>query len=389
MKRGTQGNSKFRALARRLDVRDYVVVGLLECLWHLCARETPCGDLGRLPNHRIAMGIDWEGDPDDLVDALTECGWLDESEEYRLVVHDWHEHADETLRKQLLRTARAFVTGPIRPKVSDNGGQRRTTADNGGQRLPLADSGSRCPPHARPLPEPEPCQSHDDDEYGVRESAAPEPTGEGSSSSLPAAPAGNSSPAGAAPTPGAPEPPPGVQLKMPPHRQRAAELYHEGGKQAVSAWYGGLLDGEGFERWKDELEHHLETGRGVTVAELLATAEETKRRWAAKGSQGPRTMPWFYNTLRDRLNPPPPASVTHPAPEPDEADDFAAPAGAPPPPVRQKIVSRGIPAAVSETDRLLAAGPGSPEWEAQPAVMRQALRRRWETLRAASTGGRP
>ena len=54
------------------------------------------------------MGYD--GDADELVAALVDCHWLDRHEVYRLVVHDWHDHAPNYLRGNLARHGRPFVT---------------------------------------------------------------------------------------------------------------------------------------------------------------------------------------------------------------------------------------------------------------------------------------
>jgi hypothetical protein len=47
--------------------------------------------------------VDWEGDADQLIEALIECGWIDSSDQYRLVVHDWHEHCPTYVRGGLAK----------------------------------------------------------------------------------------------------------------------------------------------------------------------------------------------------------------------------------------------------------------------------------------------
>ena len=131
-------------LARQLDVPHYVAVGILECLWHLCARETPAGDIGKLSNLEIALGIDWRGDPDDLVNVLTERGWIDRCDDSRrLILHDWLEHCDNTVKKALQRKGLAIASKRVE-KCLEMSGNVQTTADKNALPLPL------------PLPEPEP-----------------------------------------------------------------------------------------------------------------------------------------------------------------------------------------------------------------------------------------
>ena len=143
MKREAVGNTKMKKLCKRLGCRLYMSIGILEGLWHLTAREAPQGDIGKLSNEDIALGLDYEGDADKLIDALVECHWLDESPDNRLVVHDWHEHADDAVKKRLMRTHRPFLSGYV-----------QTTAAIGGQRQPSADNGSLPVPVPEPVPEP-------------------------------------------------------------------------------------------------------------------------------------------------------------------------------------------------------------------------------------------
>ncbi len=93
MKHSTPDSMKFKRLQRRLGESKRGTVGLLELLWIAALNNAKRGDIGRYTNEEIAIECDWEGDPDDLVDALIATGWLDESSEHRLVIHDWPQHA--------------------------------------------------------------------------------------------------------------------------------------------------------------------------------------------------------------------------------------------------------------------------------------------------------
>lgn len=99
MKAGTTNLIKFKKLHRRLGFRtNRETVGLLETLWQLVARDAPRGDIGKFDNESIAIGLEWEEDPDQLVEWLVETQWLDACDEHRLIVHDWHEHAPNYVR---------------------------------------------------------------------------------------------------------------------------------------------------------------------------------------------------------------------------------------------------------------------------------------------------
>lgn len=104
MKRGTPEHPKTVRLSRILDIERWGAIGLLEGLWHFAARYAIQGDIGRWSNQEIADGIGWHGrhgTPDALVAALVEARFLDESPEHRLLIHDWADHCDESVRKTL------------------------------------------------------------------------------------------------------------------------------------------------------------------------------------------------------------------------------------------------------------------------------------------------
>ena len=133
MKRGTDLKTKFAMLKARLGLRTYEVKGLLQALWDMTTENAPLGDIGRFTDEEIAAGIEWPLErAEELVQALVYTHWLDEHDGHRLVVHDWHEHCEEWLRKRLERMGiEAFATGPIRKA-------QPPPADNGEKRLPPA-----------------------------------------------------------------------------------------------------------------------------------------------------------------------------------------------------------------------------------------------------------
>ena len=103
MKHQTPDSMKFKRLQRRLGESKRGIAGLLELLWISVQVNTPQGDIGRFSNEEIAIECDWPGDPELLVTALVETGWLDECDVNRLLVHDWKEHCPGWVRRQLAR----------------------------------------------------------------------------------------------------------------------------------------------------------------------------------------------------------------------------------------------------------------------------------------------
>jgi hypothetical protein len=110
MKRGTPEHPKVVRFAKLLRVRRHVAVGLLEMLWHLTARYTPAGDVGKWSDEEIATALDWDGDPARLLQAFVVAGLLEPHPTHRLIVHDWAEHADDGVRLLLKRRGQSFVT---------------------------------------------------------------------------------------------------------------------------------------------------------------------------------------------------------------------------------------------------------------------------------------
>jgi len=124
MKREAMTHTKMKRLCRRFNMAQWQGVGVLESLWHLTARETPRGNLGKLSDEDIALAIDYRGDEGQLITALVDSGWLDRDGAERLVVHDWADHADDAVHMRLARNREFFVGGKP-PKISRLTGRER------------------------------------------------------------------------------------------------------------------------------------------------------------------------------------------------------------------------------------------------------------------------
>jgi hypothetical protein len=117
MKRGTPEHPKTKLLAQLLNVDLSTAVGLLELLWHFTAKYAPQGDIGRYSDKQIAAALHWhrrsgkKGVPTEvrLRSALVQAEFMDTSLHHRLVVHDWNEHADQSVKRMLARRRLSFV----------------------------------------------------------------------------------------------------------------------------------------------------------------------------------------------------------------------------------------------------------------------------------------
>lgn len=109
MKRGTPRHPKVTDLSARLKITHYAAVGLLEMLWHFAAEFCHAGDVGRFSDEAISKALCWDGTSSKLISSLTDSGWLDVCECHRLRIHDWPDHADQTVERVLKGRGQSFL----------------------------------------------------------------------------------------------------------------------------------------------------------------------------------------------------------------------------------------------------------------------------------------
>ena len=113
---------KFKKLCRRLypdmdkDMRHVLVTGHLELLWHSTQSNAPAGDIGRYSDEEIAIEVRWPEEPERLISALVECGWIDPCTEHRFVIHDWADHCPNWVKGSLKRHGKPLVSAKEPPK---------------------------------------------------------------------------------------------------------------------------------------------------------------------------------------------------------------------------------------------------------------------------------
>lgn len=143
MKRGTPDHPKVFDLCDRLGCDRPTAIGYLEMLWHFTAKYAPQGDIGRYSDHRIEAALDWfgRGKPaGKLMRALVDSRWIDRDGKYRLAIHDWSSHADESVRLRLKRAGLSFVC----------------VGENVSEQSPVSVGDSIATKTPLPVPEPEP-----------------------------------------------------------------------------------------------------------------------------------------------------------------------------------------------------------------------------------------
>lgn len=113
MKRKTIQHRKMLALYRILGVRHAEAVGLMEMLWQWTAEMCPTGAIGAYTDVDIAAASGWEGDPSAFVEALKspQVRFVESHKGYRLVVHDWSQHCEDSVHKRLEYNKERFWDG--------------------------------------------------------------------------------------------------------------------------------------------------------------------------------------------------------------------------------------------------------------------------------------
>ena len=100
MKQGVPRHPKTLALRALLGCRLRDAIGYLNLLWEFTVEYAERGDVGRWPDDVIEQACDWDGARGELVAALVEAGWLDRCARFRLIVHDWVDHAPRFIARR-------------------------------------------------------------------------------------------------------------------------------------------------------------------------------------------------------------------------------------------------------------------------------------------------
>lgn len=110
MKLDALDHPKTLDFAARLDISLPLAIGHLELLWAFTATKTPHGNIGKWADGAIARGAHWQGDPQVFVQALIDAGFLDHSENHRLLVHDWSHHSPNWVKAKLRKLDEPFAS---------------------------------------------------------------------------------------------------------------------------------------------------------------------------------------------------------------------------------------------------------------------------------------
>lgn len=114
---------KTRRAARLLGIQRVHLVGHLHALWWWAMDYAPSGSLAGFDPADIADAMEWEGDPDALVDALVTCGigdgagFLEQDAAGDLTIHDWDAYAGDRSRATTARAEWDAIRSRVAPRV--------------------------------------------------------------------------------------------------------------------------------------------------------------------------------------------------------------------------------------------------------------------------------
>ncbi len=109
---------KTKKMARKLGETIPSTIGRLHFLWWWAMDYAQTGDLSKFEPSDIADAVMWDGNPNEVLTALIESGFIDACEDGTLAIHDWNDYAgrlidkrkQNTERKRLSRERHADVT---------------------------------------------------------------------------------------------------------------------------------------------------------------------------------------------------------------------------------------------------------------------------------------
>ena len=90
---------KTKKFARFLKINLPTAIGHLHLLWWWALDFAQDGDLNRYDPHDISDAMQWDGDENELIEALVSAGFIDDTEEGKKL-HDWGVYAGKLIEKK-------------------------------------------------------------------------------------------------------------------------------------------------------------------------------------------------------------------------------------------------------------------------------------------------
>lgn len=89
-----------------LGITPVHLMGHMVAFWLWALDNVPDGDLDNISPRVIARAAQWEGDPEQFVDALINVGFIDETDN-GLRIHDWYDYAGRLIERRITERERS------------------------------------------------------------------------------------------------------------------------------------------------------------------------------------------------------------------------------------------------------------------------------------------
>lgn len=119
---------KLQFAADILGIPSAYLMGLIINFWLWALDNAPTGNLVGISAHMIARASQWDGNPDDLLSALTQAGFLDRDDAGNLEIHDWYAWVGRLVEQRQREKERSARRRNADPKKITPAVDRRSTA---------------------------------------------------------------------------------------------------------------------------------------------------------------------------------------------------------------------------------------------------------------------
>jgi len=81
-------------------------MGHITSFWLWALDNVPDGELDGISPRMIARAAQWEGEPEDFMNALIEAGFIDKTDD-GLIIHDWYDYAGKLVERRIAERERS------------------------------------------------------------------------------------------------------------------------------------------------------------------------------------------------------------------------------------------------------------------------------------------